>query len=138
MKKTYQKKSSEIDRKWHLVDVKDKVLGRQATQIATYLIGKHKPSYTPHIDDGDFVVVINASQVDLTGKKKKQKVYYSHSGYPKGFKETKFADLMEKSPKKVIRLAVSRMLPKNKLQKTRMTRLKVFEGAEHPYQDKFK
>jgi len=136
--KTYQKKQSEIARKWHLVDVKDKVLGREASQIATLLIGKHKTTYTPHIDDGDFVVVVNAAQVDLTGKKKKQKVYYRHSGYPKGLKEVKIADMMDKNPKTVIELAVNQMLPSNKLKKIRLTRLKIYNDDKHPYSDKFK
>ena len=136
--KTYQPKHKDIKRNWHLVNVGGMVLGRSATQIATYLMGKHKPTYANHMDMGDYVVVVNAKDVVLTGKKEKQKVYQSHSGHPKGFKEVKYQDLKEKSPEKIIMFAVSRMLPKNRLQAPRMRRLKVFAGNKHTYEDKLK
>ncbi len=136
--KTYQPKEKEVRREWHLIDVGGKVLGRSSTQIATLLMGKHKPTYSGHMDMGDYVVVINAKDVQLTGRKKSQKVYYSHSGYPGGFKEVKFAQMIEEQPEKVIKLAVKRMLPKNRLQSKRMRRFKVFAGANHSYKEKFK
>ena len=106
MKKTYQPKQSEVTRSWHLVDAKDFVLGRLSTQVATYLMGKHKPSYSAHIDSGDFVVVVNSEKVLLTGKKKEQKKYRSHSGYPGGFKEVSFERLSQKDPSRIIEFAV--------------------------------
>ena len=136
--KTYQVKAKEITRSWHLVDAKGKVLGRLATQIAKLLMGKHKVTYTPHMDMGDFVIVVNAAKIELTGRKKKQKVYRRHSGYPGGFKEVKFEKLIKEQPHKVITLAVSRMLPKNRLQSRRLKRLKVFADTNHKYKDKFK
>lgn len=136
--KTYQPKHKDIKREWHFVDAKGKVLGRMATQIATYLMGKHKPNYSNHMDMGDYVVVVNASDVQVTGKKERKKVYYSHSGYPGGFKVTKFSKLKAEQPEKVIERAVAGMLPKNRLQQPRMRRLKVFAGEKHTYEDKFK
>ena len=136
--KTYQPKEKEVKREWHPIDVGGKVLGRSSTQIATLLMGKHKPTYSGHMDMGDYVVVINAKDVQLTGRKKSQKVYYSHSGYPGGFKEVKFAQMIDEQPEKVIKLAVKRMLPKNRLQSNRMRRFKVFAGANHSYKEKFK
>ena len=130
-------KESEIQRDWHLVDVKGKVLGRVATQIATLLQGKHKVNYVPYLDVGDYVVVINAKHVKVTGKKAKQKVYTRYSGYPGGLKKETFEQLMQRNPAKVIEHAVSGMLPKNKHRKRRLRRLFVFEGEEHPYSDKF-
>jgi large subunit ribosomal protein L13 len=135
--KTYQPKQNEVKRQWHLVDVGGQVLGRRATQIATLLMGKHKPSYSSHMDVGDYVVVINAKDVQLTGRKKKQKVYQGHSGYPGGFKEVKFSQMIEEQPEKVVRLAVKRMLPKNRLQDPRMARMKVFAGKDHSFKEKF-
>ena len=135
--KTYQPKQSEVKREWHLIDISGKVLGRSASQIATLLIGKHKPTYSAHMDMGDFVVVINAKEVHLTGRKKTQKVYQGHSGYPGGFKEIKFAQMIDEQPEKVIKLAVKRMLPKNRLKADRMTRLKVFAGNDHVFEEKF-
>ena len=120
------------------MDVKGKILGRSASKIATLLIGKHKPTYSAHMDSGDYVVVINAKHVELTGKKKSQKVYYSHSGYPGGFKEIKYAQMISEQPEKVIKLAVRRMLPKNRLNKDRMARLKVFAREKHTFEEKFK
>lgn len=135
--KTYQPRAKDIKRDWHLIDAKGKVLGRVATEIARFLIGKHKPNYSNHLDSGDFVVVINAKAVELTGKKKEQKVYYGHSGYPGGFKEVSFAKLNSEQPQKVIVHAVAGMLPDNRLKKNRLVRLKVFADEAHPYKDKF-
>ncbi len=137
MFKTYQPKASDIKREWHLIDVKDQVLGRQATKIATLLIGKHKKTYTPHLDMGDNVVVINAGQVRLTGRKEEQKTYYRYSGYPGGLKKTPVARMRKEHPARIIELAVRNMLPKNRLQDPRMTRLKVFAKEEHQYANKF-
>jgi len=123
-----------IQRKWHLIDAKDKVLGRLATRIAMLLMGKRKPNYTPHLDQGDFVVVINAEKVKLTGKKLQGKIYYSHSGYPGGLKEKTAEELLKKHPERVIELAVKRMLPKNKLGRKMLKRLKVYAGERHPHQ----
>lgn len=134
--KTYQPKHKDITRNWHLVDVGGEILGRKATQIATFLMGKHKPNYSNHMDMGDYVVVVNAAKVKLTGRKEQQKVYFRHSGYPKGLREIKFSTLREEQPEKVIRLAVSRMLPKNRLQDQRLSRLKVFAENKHDYEDK--
>lgn len=136
--KTFQPKKSDIKRNWHTVDAKGQVLGRMASKIAKLLLGKDKPKYAPHLDMGDNIVVINAKDVELTGRKMQNKVYYSHSGYPGGFKEEKVSDLMEKSPEKVIERAVSGMLPKNRLHDKRMRRLRVFADEKHPYEDKFK
>lgn len=125
---------TDIQRKWHLIDAKDKVLGRLATRIAMLLMGKRKPNYTPHLDQGDFVVVINAEKVKLTGKKLQGKIYYSHSGYPGGLKEKTAEELLKKHPERVIELAVKRMLPKNKLGRKMLKRLKVYAGERHPHQ----
>ncbi len=130
-------KEREIKREWHLVDVKGKILGRVCTQIATLLQGKHKVNYVPYLDMGDYVVVINAKHVKVTGKKAKQKVYTRYSGYPGGLKKETFEQLMQRNPAKIIEHAVRGMLPKNKHRDRRMKRLFVFEGEEHPYSDKF-
>ncbi len=123
-----------IERKWHLVDASDKVLGRLASRIALLLMGKRKPNYTPHIDQGDFVVVINAEKVKLTGNKLENKIYYHHSGYPGGLKARKAKEILEKHPERLIKLAVKRMLPKNKLGRKMLKRLKVYAGDKHPHQ----
>ena len=136
--KTFQLKGGQIKRVWHLVDVQDKVLGRVATDITRLLSGKNKVTYTPHLDSGDYVVVINAAKVKLTGRKEEQKTYYKHSGYPGGFKEVAFSKLKKEQPEKIIRWAVYGMLAGNRLRNQRMKRLLVFKGEEHPYQDKFK
>lgn len=136
--KTYQPKVSEIKREWHLIDVTGKVLGRSATEIARFLMGKHKPTYSQHMDMGDYVVVVNASKITLTGKKSEQKVYYTHSGYPGGLKEIKYSKLLSEAPEKVIIHAVTGMLPDNRLKSKRLTRLKVFADDKHSYEDKFK
>lgn len=136
--KTVQLKPAEVKREWHLIDAKGKILGDISTQIATWLMGKHKVSYTPHVDSGDFVVVINAKEVAVTGNKRADKMYYSHSMIPGGFKQATFEQVMEKDPTKIITHAVSGMLSKNKMRDPRLARLKVFSGAEHTYTDKFK
>ena len=136
--KTYQPKKKDIKRNWHLVDAKDQVLGRMTSEIAKLLIGKHKPNYVPHMDMGDYVVVINAKHVELTGRKKKQKVYRRHSGYPGGFREIKFEKMISEQPEKVVEHAISGMLPGNRLKKKRLRRVKIFSEEKHPYENKFK
>lgn len=136
--KTYQPKENEIKRGWHLVDAKNAVLGRISTQIAIYLMGKNKPNYSTQTDMGDFVVVLNAEKVKLTGKKTEQKEYISHSGYPGGLKIVSFAKMHTEHPERVIEHAVSGMLPDNKLKGPRMTRLNVIVGDKNPYEAKFK
>lgn len=131
--KTYQPSAKDIKRKWYLFDAKDQILGRFASKIAKKLIGKHKVDYAPNLDMGDIVVVINAKDIKVTGRKEKQKVYYKHSGYPGGFREIKYKKLLEENPARIIELAVKRMLPANRLQKKRLARLKVFADAKHGY-----
>lgn len=131
--KTYSQKSSEISRRWILIDAKDATLGRLSTQIAKYLIGKYKPTYTPHIDSGDYVVVINAAEVPVTGAKETDKIYYRHSGFPGGIKDAQLKEVREKFPERIIESAVRGMLPKNKLSPERMARLKIFAGSEHAH-----
>ncbi|HET6747237.1 MAG TPA: 50S ribosomal protein L13 [Candidatus Saccharimonadales bacterium] len=131
--KTYSQKPSEVTRRWILIDASEAPLGRVATQIATYLIGKYKPSYTPHIDGGDYVVVINAEMAVLTGDKETGKVYYRHSGFPGGIKEATAKEVREKQPELLIENAVKGMLPKNKLSPERLKRLKIFTGSEHAH-----
>lgn len=138
MKKTYMQKTAEVERQWHLVDVKGKVLGRVSTEIAQYLMGKLKPTYTPHIDSGDYVVVINATKVELTRNKEQKKIYRRVSQRPGGMKEISYERMMKEHPERIIQRAVKNMLPKNKLRADRMNRLKVFPGAEHPYQKQVK
>ena len=133
MIKTYSPKPSEITHDWHVIDASGYNLGRLATFVATYLLGKHKPQYSPHLDCGDNVVVINAEKINLTGTKLEDKKYYRHSGYPGGIKETSLATLMTRNPTLVIEQAVAGMLPKNRLQDDRLRRLKVYAGAEHPH-----
>jgi len=135
--KTKNIKAKDIKREWHLIDAKDKILGRVSTQIAKLLMGKHKRQYSPNLDLGDYVVVINAKYIKLTGNKAKEKEYFRHSGYPGGFKRISFQRLMSISPEKVIKHAVSGMLPKNRLREKRLTRLKVFPEETHPYSSKF-
>lgn len=129
-------KASEIKRVWHLVDAENQILGRLATQIARLLQGKDKVNFAPYLDGGDYVVVTNAAKVKVTGRKKDQKLYYRHSGYPGGFKAIPLARQMAQDPRQVIRHAVSGMLPKNKLRDKRLARLKIFPEAEHPYKEK--
>ena len=132
--KSYSQKLAQVERSWHLVDVGGKILGRTATTIAQKLIGKHKATYTPHIDGGDYVVVVNASGIKLSRSKADKKIYYRHTGYPGGLKERSFQEMLEKFPQRVIEKAVYNMLPKNKLRKKRMTRLKVYAGGKHQHQ----
>ncbi len=129
-----KKEKSEMERNWFLVDVKNKILGRMAVKIATVLMGKNKPTYAPEADKGDFVVVINAEKIKVTGNKKKDKVYYKHSGYAGGLKSITLERLQEKNPTTIIKMAVKGMLPKNRLQAKRMKRLKVYSGDKHPHQ----
>ncbi len=128
---TFMKKQEQVARKWYIVDAADKPLGRVATQIATILMGKHRPDYTPHVDGGDSVIVLNAAKVVLTGDKLNKKFYRYHTGHIGGLKEISYGRLMESNPEKTIELAVKGMLPKNKIADKAMTRLRVFSGAEH-------
>ncbi|OGY16405.1 MAG: 50S ribosomal protein L13 [Candidatus Chisholmbacteria bacterium RIFCSPHIGHO2_01_FULL_48_12] len=137
MKKTYVTKLAEITREWQVIDVKDKILGRVAVEIANKLMGKHKPVFTPQLDCGDYVVAVNAASIRVSGRKKEQKVYFRHSGYPGGERVRTFADQLKRDPGKILEEAVKGMLPKNKLRDRRMRRLKVFAGEEHKYHDKF-
>ena len=134
---TYQPKKKEVKREWFLFDVEEKILGRIASEIATKLIGKDKVNYSQHMDSGDYVVVINAKGIKVTGKKQIQKVYRSHSGYPGGLKEVKYFKVLKEHPTTIIQLAVKGMLPDNRLKDKRMARLKIFPGKLHPYNDKF-
>lgn len=136
--KTKVVKKSEIKRSWHLFDASSKPLGRLSTEIALALMGKNKPYFTPALDCGDYVVVTNAAKINITGRKREQKKYYRHSGYPGGFRETSFEEQMEKDPGKIIIHAVSGMLPKNKLKDDRIKRLKIFVDEKHPYGEKIK
>ena len=131
--KTYQAKPLEVEREWLLIDATDMVLGRLATEVASILKGKRKPQYTPHVDTGDFVIVINAGKVRLTGSKASSKEYYRHSGYPGGLKCETFAEAMQKHPERVIEHAVYGMLPKTTLGRQMGTKLKVYAGPEHPH-----
>jgi large subunit ribosomal protein L13 len=133
MMKTYSPKPTEITHDWYIVDASGQTLGRLATLIATYILGKHKVRFSSHLDCGDNVVVINAAQLKVTGNKLENKMYYRHSGYPGGIKETSLAALLERNPAQVIENAVSGMIPKNRLTDDRMRRLKVYPGADHPH-----
>lgn len=134
MEKTYLPTNSAADQKWYVVDAADQRLGRLATQIAMVLRGKSKPHYTPFMDTGDFVIVINADKVGVTGKKSQQKLYRRHSGRPGGMKEETFADLQKRLPERIIEKAVKGMLPKNSLGRQLFTKLKVYAGPDHPHQ----
>ena len=131
--KSYMAKADEIERKWYVIDAEGKVLGRLAAEIASVLRGKKKPIFTPHVDCGDFVIVINADKVVLTGNKLNQKIHAYHTGYPGGRKEVVYAEMMAKRPEKVIELAVKGMLPKSRLGRQMIKKLKVYAGAEHPH-----
>ncbi|HRZ39387.1 MAG TPA: 50S ribosomal protein L13 [Candidatus Omnitrophota bacterium] len=131
--KTYIPKINEIEHKYFIVDAQDKILGRVATRVATILRGKHKPIFTPHLDTGDRVIIINAGKVRVTGNKTKQKTYTRYSGYPSGLRTVTFEEMIKKAPAKAMRLAVDRMLPKGKLGNTLRTRLKVYAGDSHPH-----
>lgn len=132
--KTYSAKPLEVERKWYLIDAEGKTLGRLASLVANILRGKHKPQYTPHIDTGDFVIIINAEKIQVTGKKETDKKYYRHTGFPGGLKVTSFKELMEKDPTKAIEKAVKGMLPHNTLGQDQFNKLKVYAGSEHPHE----
>ena len=132
--KTYMPKAAEIDRKWYIVDAQDKVLGRVASEVASILRGKNKPIYTPNVDTGDYVIIINADKVILTGKKLDQKIYYHHSGYAGGLKETKYRKLLAEKPEFAVRHAVVGMLPKGPLGRQMAKKLKVYAGSEHGHE----
>ncbi len=131
--KTFSQKTADVSRRWILIDAKDAPLGRISTEIAKYLIGKYKPTYTPHVDGGDYVVVINAAEVPVTGAKETDKIYYRHSGFPGGIKDAQLKEVREKFPERIIENAVKGMLPKNKLSPDRMARLRIFPGSEHTH-----
>jgi len=133
MNKTYSAKVGEIDRRWYVVDAADIPLGRLSTRIAKVLIGKHKPTYTAHVDTGDFVIVVNAEKTKLTGRKEETKIYYRHSGKPGNLKAETAGELRARRPERMIELAVRRMLPKNKLGRQQLKKLKVYAGPEHPH-----
>ncbi|WP_352419154.1 50S ribosomal protein L13 [Proteiniborus sp.] len=132
--KSFIAKPNEIERKWYIIDAEGKTLGRLSTEIASILRGKHKPIFTPHVDTGDYVIVINAEKVVLTGKKLEQKAYRYHTGYAGGLKEISYGKLMEKNPEKIISLAVKGMLPKNSLGRSMFKKLKVYKGSEHKHE----
>ena len=132
--KTYTVRASEIDRRWYVVDAADETLGRLASRIARVLEGKHKPTWTPNLDSGDHVIVLNASRITVTSDKLESKVYVRHSGYPQGFKEETLGDLLERRPEQVIRRAVKGMLPRNRLGAQQLRKLKVYAGSDHPHQ----
>ena len=134
MQKTWNAKPGEIERRWYLVDAEGKTLGRLATQIADTLRGKGKPQYTPHVDTGDFVVVVNAEKIHVTGNKLEQKKYYRHSGYPGGLRERTLREQLDRRPTEVLRIAVKGMLPKNRLARQQITKLKIYAGPEHPHE----
>ena len=134
MIKTYQPKESEVKREWHLVDAKGATLGRLCTQIAIFLMGKHKTTYSTHMDMGDFVVVINAEKIEVSGNKDQKKVYRTHSGFPSGFKEKSYQQVMAVHPERIIEHAVSGMIPDNRLKDPRLLRLKVVVGDKNPYE----
>ena len=131
--KTFVQKPAEVQRKWCIVDADGKVLGRMAVKIANILRGKNKPSFTPHVDNGDFVIVINAEKVVVTGKKAENKVYQHYTGYPSGLREEVYKHLQERNPERIIELAVRGMMPKNRLARAAIKKLKVYRGSEHPH-----
>ena len=132
--RTFSPKPSDVQRQWHLIDATDVVLGRLATQTATLLRGKHKPIYAPHVDTGDFVIIVNADKVALTGAKRETKIEYRHSGFPGGIRATSYDELLAKNPRRVVEKAVKGMLPHNTLGRQMMSKLKVYAGPEHPHQ----
>jgi large subunit ribosomal protein L13 len=133
MTKTYNAKPGEIERLWYVVDAEGKTLGRLATQIADTLRGKRKPQYTPHVDTGDFVVVVNAEKIHVTGKKLDEKMYYRHSGYPGGLRKRTLREELERRPTEVLRKAVRGMLPRTRLGRAQLTKLKIYAGPDHPH-----
>ncbi|PPK69578.1 50S ribosomal protein L13 [Actinokineospora auranticolor] len=130
---TYSPKPGEVERAWHVIDAEDVVLGRLATHVATLLRGKHKPTYAPHVDTGDFVVIVNAEKVVLTGNKRDQAFAYRHSGYPGGLRKQSFGELLDTRPDRLLEKVVKGMLPKNKLGRAQGKKLKVYAGPEHPH-----
>jgi large subunit ribosomal protein L13 len=132
--KTYQAKKEEVEYQWYLVDAEGKVLGRLASELAKILRGKNKPIYTPHVDTGDFVIVVNAGKVALTGNKMKDKIYYHHTGHPGGIREMSAEKLLARKPTEMIRMAVKGMLPKTSLGRQMLRKLKVYAGAKHPHE----
>jgi len=134
MIKTFIAKKETVERDWYLIDAKDKILGRMASRIAMILQGKTKPIYTPHVDTGDFVIVTNAEKIKLTGNKMNDKAYYTHSGYPGGFKEIPVKTVLERHPDRVVKMAVKRMMPKTKLGSVMFKKLKVYSGPDHSHE----
>jgi large subunit ribosomal protein L13 len=132
--KTYSAKPKELEQRWYIVDADGQTLGRLATRIADTLRGKRKAAYTPHIDTGDFVVVVNAEKIGVTGKKRDDKIYYRHSGYPGGLRQRTLGEELERRPTEVLRKAVKGMLPRNRLARKQLTKLKVYAGPEHPHE----
>ena len=132
--RTYSPKAGDVTQTWHVIDAEDVVLGRLATQAATLLRGKHKPQFAPHVDTGDFVIVVNAGKIALTGAKRDQKLAYHHSGFPGGLRATGYAELLEKNPRKAVEKAVWGMIPKNRLGRQQIKKLKVYAGPDHPHQ----
>ena len=131
--RTYTPKPGDVERTWHIIDANDVVLGRLATHVATLLRGKHKATFAPHVDGGDFVIVINAEKIALTGNKRETKLAYRHSGYPGGLRATTYAELLEKHPERAIEKAVRGMLPKSSLARAQLSKLKVYVGSDHPH-----
>ena len=132
--RTYQPSAKDIEREWFVVDAEDEILGRLATRIAEVLRGKHKPTFTPHLDMGDHVIVVNADKVKLSGQKELEKVYHRHSGYPGGLKSVPFMQLRDDTPERIVERAVKGMLPKSRLGQQMITKLKIYTGPEHPHQ----
>jgi large subunit ribosomal protein L13 len=132
--RTFQAKKEDLDKKWYVVDATGKTLGRLASQVAAILRGKHKPTFTPHVDTGDYVIVINADKVRLTGRKLQQKMYYRHSGYAGGLRRTTAQEMLERRPERLIELAVWGMLPHNRLGRRQIRKLKVYRGDTHPHE----
>jgi large subunit ribosomal protein L13 len=131
--RTYTPKPGDVERQWHVIDATDVVLGRLASQTATLLRGKHKPIFAPHVDTGDFVIIVNADKVALTGSKRESKLAYRHSGYPGGLKAVKYTDLLATHPERAVEKAIRGMLPKNSLGRQMLRKLKVYAGPEHPH-----
>lgn len=131
--RTFTPKPGDVERSWHVIDATDVVLGRLASQVAQLLRGKHKPVFAPHVDAGDFVIIINADKVALTGNKREAKLAYRHSGYPGGLRSTPYSELLEKNPERAVEKAIRGMLPKNKLADQQIKKLKVYKGSEHPH-----
>ncbi|GAA4417768.1 50S ribosomal protein L13 [Georgenia halophila] len=131
--RTYSPKPGDVTKSWYVIDATDVVLGRLATQVAALLRGKHKPTFAPHVDNGDFVIIINADKVALTGNKREKKIAYRHSGYPGGLKTKSYTELLERFPERAVEKAVRGMIPKNSLGRAQLSKLKVYAGAEHPH-----